>query len=84
MTDNEIIKALGCCINARGCDDENCPLVGNTPQLKDCLKIFLDLINRQQAENERLQKLCDSRKLVLNGVLDKLSVLLWGLEEPTE
>ena len=59
MTDNDIIKALECCCNAVECDD-NCPLK-HKPSITDCNKEFLDLINRQKAEIERLQK--DSKRL---------------------
>ena len=51
MTDNEIIKALEYCINNNTC--KGCPYSG-----KGCYiplkKNSLDLINRQQAEIERL------------------------------
>ena len=59
MTDNEIIKALECCGSGHGnCND--CPY-----DVETCIttegKIFLmkdalDLINRQKAEIERLEK----------------------------
>ena len=55
MTDNEIIKALECCI-ADKCME--CPL-RKIPKVKGCmnrLSFALDLINRQKAEIERLQK----------------------------
>ena len=55
MTDNEIIKALECCVNngyPTGCQD--CPYRG-----EDCNETLdadaLDLINRQKAEIERLK-----------------------------
>ena len=58
MIDNEIIKALECCLkgcNAEGCDD--CPLY---EKVEDCEIeipiIALDLINRQKAEIERLKE----------------------------
>ena len=57
MIDNEIIKALECCVkgcNSEGCDD--CPLY---EEVEDCEIeipiIALDLINRQKAEVERLE-----------------------------
>ena len=52
MTDNEIKKALECCVNGEDCP--NCPL---QEQFADCepLTGALDLINRQKAEIERLQ-----------------------------
>jgi DNA-directed RNA polymerase specialized sigma54-like protein len=47
MTDNEIKKVLECCISydCKNCTVEDC---------KDPLRQALDLINRQQAEIERL------------------------------
>ena len=52
MNDNEIIKALECCAGEHACNNE-CP--GNKV---DCAleKYALDLINRQKAEIERLNK----------------------------
>ena len=58
MTDNEIIKALECCCSAQvnACDD--CPFYercyNNNERLE---KEAIDLINRQEAENERLQNI---------------------------
>lgn len=50
MTDNEIIKALECCIND---DCDNCPdTFGNCEH--NAMRNALDLINRQKAEIERL------------------------------
>lgn len=52
MTDNEIIKALECCIND---DCDNCPdTFGNCEH--NAMRNALDLINRQKAEIERLTK----------------------------
>ena len=63
MTDNEIIKAFECC-NNDGC--ENCP---NRPT---CCEIdvadeILNIINRQKAENERLQKEAERWKSAMMG-----------------
>ena len=58
MTDKEIIKALECCISDENC--ENCPLhhkkIENACVLTvvEFYKEILALINRQQAEIERL------------------------------
>ena len=54
MTDNEITKALECCVNGEDC--LNCPL---QEQFADCKPMTgaLDLINRQKAEIERLEDL---------------------------
>ena len=56
MTDNEIIKALECCV--KGLECKNCPANPHKGNYGYCtsllLKDALDLINRQQAEIERL------------------------------
>ena len=62
MTDNEIIKALECCTSHRGYEAciGGCPFHEQELCLKDADAVLthsLDLINRQQAEIERLQKL---------------------------
>lgn len=52
MTDNEIIKALECCIND---DCDNCPdTFGNCEH--NAMRNSLDLINHQKAEIERLKE----------------------------
>ena len=58
MTDNEIMKALECCANCESCDFEttNCPLVEEMECRSLLAQKALDLITRQQAEIERLQK----------------------------
>jgi hypothetical protein len=58
MTDNEIKKALECCCSEtteKNCG--NCPLfnVGRPDCYRTLAKHSLDLINRQQAENENLE-----------------------------
>ena len=63
MTDNEIIKALECCV--KGLECKNCPANPHKGNYGYCtsllLKAALDLINRQKAEIERLEK--DSKRL---------------------
>ena len=59
MTDKEIIKALECCISNRDCSE--CVFMGteikeNTTCEVKMIKYALALINRQQAEIERLEK----------------------------
>ena len=54
MSDNEIIKALECCID---CDCKNCPCQtenGHCMEIDETL--ILDLINRQKAEIENLRE----------------------------
>ena len=57
MTDNEIIKALECCIKCDAC--ENCPYFIRRQRF-ECGEHFnkdvLDLINRQKEEIERLRE----------------------------
>ena len=64
MTDKEIIQALECCIKPTS-DCDNCTYYGYDDDLQ-CFDMSkrdaLDLINRQQAENERLQVLLDGWK----------------------
>ena len=52
MTDKEIIKALGCCVNGK-CF--KCPLKTMNCSAKVPMAFALDLISRQQAEIERLK-----------------------------
>ena len=52
MTDNEIIKALGCCVNGK-CF--KCPLKTMNCSAKVPMAFALDLISRQQAEIEELK-----------------------------
>ena len=60
MSDEEIIKALECCIedsndfyNTKICD--KCPLVEGTKSTDHLREHSLDLINRQRAEIEKLK-----------------------------
>lgn len=53
LTDKEIIKALECCTNNEDC--LNCPLQDDYANCNP-IGAALDLINRQQAEIERLGK----------------------------
>lgn len=58
MTDKETIKALECCkkpVGAGACKD--CPLDKGRPCTTTMIENALDLINRQQAEIERLEKI---------------------------
>lgn len=67
MTDNEIIKALECCINA---DCVNCPKWSEewySGMCSDFLPMILDLINRQKAEIERLTTLAELGNIRANG-----------------
>ena len=54
MTDNEIIKALECCGNPYSICAE-CPIKDDHGCNEQLAKYALDIINRQQAEIERLK-----------------------------
>ena len=58
MTDNEIIKALECCLSGKDYDTAcmKCPIEPICESDDILLKYALDLINRQKAEIERLKK----------------------------
>ena len=60
MTDNEIIKALECCIGWQPCKEKQCPMVKEcNKDIDSVYKYALDLINRQKAEIERLTAVVD-------------------------
>ena len=62
MTDNEIIKALECCAGDDGCDV--CPMYKPSSEcITELQGKALDLINRQKAENERLNKEVNKQQL---------------------
>lgn len=72
MTDKEIIKALECC--TKSIDNGNC---GDCPLLeKECIrglpKYALDLINRQQAEIEELERVISYLEGVCESTPDKV------------
>ena len=63
MTDEQIVKALGCCSKSSWLNDcDGCPCYDETEdiQTSECqerlMKNALDLIKRQKAEIERLEK----------------------------
>ena len=58
MTDNDIKKALECCKNGY-CDD--CPFKETREHCFALDNLILDLINRLQAENERLITECGNQ-----------------------
>ncbi|MBQ1994896.1 MAG: hypothetical protein II237_01740 [Clostridia bacterium] len=69
MTDNEIIKVLEYCTTDGWCT--------NCPHEKKCIEdeitqLALDLINRQQAEIERLKRVVSHLEDYANGVADQV------------
>lgn len=82
LTDEEIVCALECCGVYHSCD--SCPFYEDRVKGKDCLSYVqtyaLDLINRQKAEIERIQKarlkqaqFLAEQKLQKSELHDKLS-----------
>lgn len=74
MKDSDIIKALECCKSAIATGCKDCPLY-NTEKTCTCVTILsenaLDLINRQEAEIERLHKILNSYALQYGTVTDQ-------------
>ena len=60
MTDNEIIKALECCILYKQISSENCPLCDVKSCKENLRKHCLDLITRQKAEIDSLKSELDA------------------------
>lgn len=73
MTNSEIKKAVECCANEGFQDCKNCPLnIPHQPCSKVKLpRISLDLINRYEAEIERLQETKERLMYSLEAVLDE-------------
>ena len=66
MTDNEIIKALECCsVHPMKC--KKCPYQGLECCTNEHRKNALDLINRQKAEIERLEKGSLKEAMIFNS-----------------
>ena len=85
MTDEQIKKALECCTKPY-CNNNKCPLHQNTVNTKDCITQLstnaLDLINRQQAEIEKLnvelvgmRGACNSYKMHYDNAKAEIEVL---------
>ena len=70
MTDNEIIKALECCTDESYENCNECPYSIDTLSCEriKLLEDSLDLINRKQAEIERLNKVCQANQQLINAL----------------
>ena len=83
MTDNEIIKALECCIEDEDCS--HCPSTKEMPYCSnDIMAGALNLIKRQQAEIERLGELLRIKaegENILNDVIAEQQAELEDLRE---
>ena len=55
LTDNDIIRAMECCISPVYEECKKCPLYDDPTCRRELLKDTLDLFKRQQAEIERLE-----------------------------
>ena len=75
MTDNDIIKALECCPKDILC--EQCPLNGKSNCMNKLYEYALDIVNRQQAEIERL-------KCAINEIKDLVKGLRIGFDNEME
>ena len=81
LTDSEIVKALECCTKREHqcCNDGECPLFYKTATYSECrwklLKGTTDLINRLQAENERLETL-NSDLVEIQDIRKKVNLAL--------
>lgn len=71
MTDNEIIKALECCLDTSPLTCKNCPLfnVKNSTMVcsKSATKFAIDLIKRQNAEIKRLNNNISSMAITMRN-----------------
>ena len=83
MTDDEIKKALECCVEGK-C--QLCSLYDNDTIADNCptglLKLCLDLINRQQAEIERLKIELQAMRNAANSYKAENERLLQNLQQP--
>jgi FtsZ-binding cell division protein ZapB len=70
MTDEQIIKALECCVIGYECP-KDCPYMGKGLCVDKIRKDALDLINRQKAEIERLEETKNRLSYNLQAVLDE-------------
>ena len=70
MTDNKIIKALECCTDESYENCNECPYSIDTLSCEriKLLEDSLDLINRKQAEIERLNKVCQANQQLINAL----------------
>ena len=80
LTDNEIIKALDCCVKddegVRGTCNKNCPLFGRNVDCTIFLRKYaLDLINRQKAEIERLTNKLEQREEMMANLGVELTTM---------
>ncbi len=85
LTDEEIVKALGCCMSSGTCLD--CPRNVITCTVLDCrdglYENALDLIHRLQDENKRMKKQVDESKkdiICLTNYIERLEMDIMDFE----
>lgn len=83
MTDNEIIKALGCCkIKTPPYKCEECPLLRGTSNscISECKELAYDLINRQKEEienkNRQIEELVSFQRLCERKAIKEFTLRL--------
>lgn len=73
MTDNEIIKALECCLKTGHCT--GCPFRSKCDKDEDLFNYALDLINRQQETIKTLRKCVEQHHIIRKDGKSPLSLL---------
>lgn len=88
LTDNEIKKALECLAHCKECSEtEDCQYYMENENLCDNISLAknaLDLINRLQAENERLNNLCQEQNTEIKRLIEIKNRLLYNLKAVCE
>lgn len=77
LTDNEIKKALECCISDKPCKECKCPLYesGCEKDIRTLEKLSLDLINRQDEKINQMYEALDFRASKITELEDKVATL---------
>lgn len=84
MTEEQIIKALECCLGNTKCGE--CPILGTPNCMNKVFGYALDLINRHKAENEMLKDLITYQKQEIKEKEQKYNQVvddMFGLIETT-
>lgn len=82
LTDEEIVKALECCVDDENVNCENCPLVRESCAV--IRKYALDLIHRLQGENERLTSLYNGQSGFMTSSIGDLPLTVEGLRNAVD
>ena len=86
MNDNDVIRALECCISSMYKECQKCPLYADPTCRRELQKDAVALINRQQAEIERLDSLATAKDIIIediqkryNACFEKKSEIVQGM-----